>query len=98
MKAMPRSANLLRISRRAASIQSPLFLLRRSKMPADSSISDTGVEKGVGDVDYEIHEQEQKGKNQDRRLDDEILAIHNGLNNPAADSIPSEDGFREYGP
>src|SRR3990172_5249815 len=58
-----------------------------------SGVPDARVEEGVGDVHDKVHHQEDEGEDEDRRLHHEVVAVTDGVDDPAPHAVPGEDGL-----
>src|SRR5574340_711899 len=53
-----------------------------------SGVPDPRIEEGVADVDDQVHEEEDRGEDQDRRLDDHVVVVLDGGHDPRPHAVP----------
>src|SRR5437868_6930171 len=101
-KKAPTIAPGFRISRRQASLQSPLgassWISRASSSTTDTSaVPDPRVDDRVREVDDQVHDYEDEGEEQDPPLEHRIVAAEDRVSQPRAHSRVREDRLGENG-
>src|SRR5664280_2364857 len=102
MHTAPTKAGPLRISRRNASRHSPRLAraVGRATMAIGwltSAVPDPWVQERVADVHDQVHHQEDRGEDQDERLDHDVVVVLDRAHHPGADAVPREDRLGQDG-
>src|SRR5215203_3356486 len=110
MHTTPNIAGLLRSRRRNASDHRPRLARRSARgvgptvvagavidLPPRSRVPDPRVEVRVADVHQEVHHEEDQREDEDRGLDDEVVAVADRLHHVPPDAVPREHRLGEDG-